>query len=170
MKSEAGKQDSELDMLVIQFGDRTVKGFAEHSQWPPAEELDFHVAPPSFRRLGSDAVEPIPIEGVKAIFFVKSFEGKQHDDLRFYDDREPMDCLWVRVTFHDHEVIEGIIRNDSSFVFNSCFLMSPVDPEGNNWLICVIKKQLRNFQVLGLRPAPKHLRDLVHRPLVTGSI
>ena len=110
------------------------------------------------------------LDGVKAIFFVKSFEGKQHDDLRFYDDREPMDCLWVRVTFHDDEVIEGIIRNDPSFVFNSCFLMSPVDPEGNNWLIYVIKTQLKNFQVLGLRPAPKQLPDLVHRTAATSIV
>ncbi len=162
-----------LEMIVVQFGDRTIKGYTDRTLWGPEQDFKPGSTIP-IEIVGASGtpnmVQDMSIEGVKAIFFVKSFEGKQHDDLRFYDDREPMDCLWVRVTFHDHEVIEGIIRNDSSFVFNSCFLMSPVDPEGNNWLICVIKKQLRNFQVLGLRPAPKHLRDLVHRPLVTGSI
>jgi len=85
MNPEDKNGTAELDMLVIQFGDRTVKGYAERSQWPPAEDLDFHAAPPVFRRIGSDVDEQIPLEGVKAIFFVKSFEGKWHDDLRFHD-------------------------------------------------------------------------------------
>jgi hypothetical protein len=161
-----------LEMIVVQFGDRTVKGYTDRSLWDEEQNFDLEFTIP-IMIVGSGApqntFENMPVYGVKAIFFVKSFEGKQHDDLRFYDDREPMDCLWVRVTFHDDEVIEGIIRNDSSFVFNSCFLMSPVDPEGNNWLIYVIKGQLKNFQVLGIRPAPKHLPDFVHRPLATSS-
>jgi hypothetical protein len=151
---------SELDMLVIQFGDRTVKGYAERNQWPAAEELDFHVAPPVFRRLGSDTMEQIPIDGVKAIFFVKSFEGKWHDDLRFHDHLPAPDCLWVRATFHDGEVIEGLIGNNHNYVVHSGFYMSPIDPEGNNWLIYILKNKLKDFQILGLRPAPKNMRGL----------
>lgn len=160
MKHEAGNGASELDMLVIQFGDRTVKGYAERSQWPSAENLDFHAAPPVFRRLGSDKMEPISLEGVKAIFFVKSFEGKWHDDLRFHDHLPAPECLWVRVTFHDGEVIEGLIGNNDSYVVHPGFYMSPIDPEGNNWLIYVLKNKLRDFQILGLRAAPKNMRGL----------
>jgi hypothetical protein len=161
-----------LEMIVVQFGDRTVKGYTDRSLWGAEQNFDLEFTIP-IKIVGAGesqgTFQNMPVYDVKAIFFVKSFEGKQHDDLRFYDDREPMDCLWIRVTFHDDEVIEGIIRNDSTFVFNSCFLMSPVDPEGNNWLIYVIKRQLKNFQVLGIRPAPKHLPDLVPRPLATSS-
>jgi hypothetical protein len=106
VKREAVAEASQLDMLVIQFGDRTVKGYAERSQWPPAEDLDFNAAPPVFKRLGSDKMERISLDGVKAIFFVKSFEGKWHDDLRFHDHLPAPDCLWVRATFHDGEVID----------------------------------------------------------------
>lgn len=161
-----------LEMIVVQFGDRTVKGYTDRSLWGAEQNFDPEFTIP-IKIVGPEApqntFQNMPVYGAKAIFFVNSFEGKQHDDLRFYDDRDPMDCLWIRVIFHDDEVIEGIIRNDSSFVFNSCFLMSPVDPEGNNWLIYIIKRQLKNFQVLGIRPAPKHLPDLVHRPLATSS-
>src|ERR1035441_5564813 len=59
MKASTTLDCSELDMLVIQFGDRTVKGYAERSQWPPAEDLNFHVAPPVFKRLGSDTKEQL---------------------------------------------------------------------------------------------------------------
>jgi len=151
-------ENSELDMLVIQFGDRTVKGYAERSQWPPVEDLDFHVAPPLFRPIGSDKMEKIPLDGVKAIFFVKSFEGKWHDDLRFHDHLPAPDCLWVRATFHDGEVIEGLIGNNNTYVVHPGFYMSPIDPEGNNWLIYVLKNKLKDFQILGLRAAPKNMR------------
>jgi hypothetical protein len=150
----------ELDMLVIQFGDRTVKGYAERSQWPPAEDLDLHSAPPMFRRLGSETTEQITLEGVKAIFFVKSFEGKWHDDLRFHDHLPAPECLWVRATFYDGEVIEGLIGNNQNYVVHPGFYMSPIDPEGNNWLIYVLKNKLKNFQILGLRAAPKSMRGL----------
>ena len=160
MKPGTTTDSSELDMLVIQFGDRTVKGYAERSQWPSAEDLDIHVAPPVFRRLGSDTMEEIPLDGVKAIFFVKSFEGKWHDDLRFHDHLPAPDCLWVRATFHDGEIIEGLIGNNQNYVLHPGFYMSPIDPEGNNWLIYVLKNKLKDFQILGLRQAPKNMRGL----------
>jgi hypothetical protein len=150
----------ELDMLVIQYGDRTVKGYAERSQWPAAEDLDVGVAPPLFMPLGSDKMEEICLDGVKAIFFVKSFEGKWHDDLRFHDHLAAPDCLWVRATFHDGEVIEGLMGNNHCYVVRPGFYMSPIDPEGNNWLIYVMKNKLKDFQILGLRAAPKNMRGL----------
>ena len=66
----------------------------------------------------------------------------------------------MRATFEDGEVIEGLIRNHSSFVVDSGFYMLPTDPEGNNWLIYILKNKLKDFQVLGLRAAPKTMRRL----------
>jgi hypothetical protein len=157
MISETAVDSSEMDMLVIQFGDRTVKGYAERSQW---EDLDTRETAPVFRRLGSEIVEEIPLDGVKAIFFVKSFEGKWHDDLRFHDHLPAPECLWVRATFHDGEIIEGLIANNAIHVIHPGFYMAPIDPEGNNWLIYILKNKLQDFQILGLRAAPKNMRGL----------
>jgi hypothetical protein len=145
------------DMVVIQFGERTAKGYTDVHQWPAAQDVDLTSNRPLFRRIGAEGPEQIPLEGVKAIFFVKSFEGKWHDDLRFHDHLPAPDCLWVRVTFQDGEVIEGLIANDQNFVVHSGFYMAPIDPEGNNWLIYVLKNKLKELQVLGLRPAPRNL-------------
>jgi len=145
------------DMLVIQFGDRTVKGYTDIQEWPSAQSLDFNVKKPVFRRIGASELESIPLEGVKAIFFVKSFEGKWHDDLRFHDHLPAPDCLWVRVTFLDGEIIEGLIANDQNFVIRAGFYMAPIDPEGNNWLIYVLKNKLKELQILGLRQAPRNM-------------
>lgn len=160
MMPDPSLDTAELDMLVIQFGDHTVKGYAERSQWPAAENLNIHVTPPVFRRLGSDTMEEIPLDGVKAIFFVKSFEGKWHDDLRFHDHLPAPECLWVRATFYDGEVIEGLIGNNPNYVIHPGFYMSPIDPEGNNWLIYILKSKLKDFQILGLRATPKNMRGL----------
>jgi hypothetical protein len=160
MSSAENNGDSELQMIVIQFGDRTVKGYADRSHWPSVEEADIHAALPVFRPLGSNTMEQIPLEGVKAIFFVKSFEGKWHDDLRFHDHLPAPECLWVRVTFYDGEIIEGLIGNNCNHVIHPGFYMSPIDPEGNNWLIYVLKNKLKNFQILGVRAAPKNMRGL----------
>ena len=124
MTSAPNGHKAEQDMLVIQFGDRTVKGYTDRSQWPAAEDINFHKAPPVFQRLGSDTLEEIPLDGVKAIFFVKSFEGKWHDDLRFHDHLPAPECLWVRATFHDGEVIEGLIGNNPNYVILPGFYMS----------------------------------------------
>jgi hypothetical protein len=152
--------DSELDMLVIQFGDRTVKGYADRSQWPAGDDIDGQEKPPVFRRVGSKTTEEISFDGVKAVFFVKSFEGKSHEDLRFHDHLPAPDCLWVRATFYDGEVIEGFVGNDAKHVLHAGFYMSPIDPEGNNWLIYILKNKLKDFQILGLRAAPKNLRGM----------
>src|SRR6185437_11155049 len=79
----ASGEAAELDMLVIQYGDRTIKGYSPRSHWP-AEDPNFHTPPAQFQPLGSAVMEAVPLGGVKAIFFVKSFEGKSHDDLRFH--------------------------------------------------------------------------------------
>jgi hypothetical protein len=167
MKSEAA-EDAELDMLVIQFGDRTVKGYAQPSQW---EDLNTRESAPVFRRVGSKTTEEIPLDGIKAIFFVKSFEGKSHEDLRFHDHLPAPECLWVRATFDDGEVIEGLIANDAIHVIHEGFYMSPIDPEGNNWLIYILKNKLKDFQILGLRAAPKNMRGLnVARPATADEL
>lgn len=161
--------NSELDMLVIQYGERTVKGFASRSR-ALFEDPDFHSPPTQFRPITAEAMEPVPLDGAKAIFFVKSFDGKSHEDLRFHDHLPAPDCLWVRVTFEDGEVIEGLIANNPTYVVHPGFYMSPIDPEGNNWLIYVLKNQLMNFQVLGVRPAPRNMPGLVaSKPATTPA-
>lgn len=144
-------------MVVVQFGSRTLKGYSDRSEWPSEDKLTTFAITPPIRLIDSGRTERIPLDGVKAIFFVKSFEGKWHDDLRFHDHLPAPDCLWVRATFLDGEVIEGLINNHSGYVIQPGFYMFPIDPEGNNLLMYVLKNKLKDFQILGLRPAPKTL-------------
>jgi hypothetical protein len=163
MNSAEGRSDAQPIMVALQFGGRTVKGYAHKEHWPREDEVGVEVTSTILRPLGATADQKVSLAGVKAVFFVKSFEGKWHNDLRFHDHLPAQECLWVRVTFVDGEVIEGLIRNHSNYVVNSGFYMLPTDPEGNNWLIYVLKNKLKNLQVLGLRSAPRTMRCL-HPP------
>ena len=65
---------------MIQFGNRTIKGYLESPAWNTIEEL-LSSAPQRtletfrIRRLDSGLVEEVSIKDVKAVFYVNSFEG-----------------------------------------------------------------------------------------------
>ena len=146
-----------MENIVVQFGNRVVKGCTDAEAWLTAVISDGGFVPPPLPVSIGSILELVNLEGAKAVFFVKSLDGTSHEDLRFFDHLQPLAALWIRVTYLDGEVIEGIIRNDSTFAFKHHFFMAPVDPEGNNTLVLVIKSQLSNLQILGLRTSPMNL-------------
>lgn len=165
--SKHSAASARLDRCVVQYGDRMVKGYMDFRLLAATSSAPQHRASVPIRPEGSDGQETLSLEGIKAVFFVHSFQGDGHEDIRFHDQREPLGGLWVRVTFQDGEVLEGLIRNTQHCVLDSGFFVAPSDPEGNNWLVYVAKEQLRNFQVLGLRPIPKILDEFF--PLASSA-
>jgi hypothetical protein len=130
-----------MENVVVQFGNRVVKGCVDAKTWFTAVMSDGGFVPPPLPVSTGSTSELVELEGAKAVFFVKSLEGTSHEDLRFFDHLQPLAALWIRVTYLDGEVIEGIIRNDSTFAFKQHFFL-------------VIKSQLANLQILGLRVLP----------------
>lgn len=151
---------ADQDLCVVQFGSRTLRGYADHGALAKASENGTSPDAMRLRLEDSGAVESVPLDAVKAVFFVKSFAGNGREELRFHDHLPPQDCLWVRVTFEDGEVLEGLVRNTHHCVKHAGFLLAPIDPQANNWLMYVNKSQVADFRVLGLRPAPKVLAEL----------
>lgn len=149
--------------IVVRYEDRTVRGFAEQADLGSVEEL-LHGSQESplnsirLRLLDSQAVEEVPTKHAKAVFFVKTFEGDlKHRALHFHGHAPVLEGLWVRVYFHDSEMIEGIVSNNSDFVLQDGFFLMPTDPNGNNKLVYVLKGGLKDFHVLGLRNPSKSL-------------
>jgi hypothetical protein len=156
-----------LSNVVIRLSDRTVKGTTNLEDWfADTCETESPVSPPIH---SDETTEHVGLDGIKAVFFVKLLPGASHDELRYHDDLEPFECLWIRATFTDGEKIEGIVRNELSFFSGSRFFMAPVDPESNNNLILVFKSQLVECQVLGLRKAFEELPDYFKRQAKTCS-
>lgn len=101
----------------------------------------------------------IPIDDVKAIFFVKSFRGDaKRKALRFYSNGPDLGPIWAEIRFHDNEVLEGKIDNTARHLVGKGFVMHPTDSGGNNLMVYVNKKAVRGYRVLGVR-ANREQRD-----------
>ncbi len=91
------------------------------------------------------------VEGLKALFFVKSFEGRsEYREVKFFDKNPPIKGLWVRVQFFDSESLEGIVQNSIDFLVKPGFFLKPPDPASNNAVLYVVKSSLADFRVLGV--------------------
>lgn len=147
----------EWEKVVIRLQDEVIKGFLETVRMESLDDLLQNAATgmPRFlriKRLGSEAVEEIPTEKAKAVFFVNDFEGDaQHKDLHFYKRAPIIHGLWIRIEFLDGEVMEGLVNNTIHFLADPGFFIRPTDPNSNNRLVYVLKVWLKDCRVLGLR-------------------
>jgi hypothetical protein len=145
------------EKVVIQFGNRTIKGYLESPTWNTIEDLLSHApasAPETFRiRLrASEVVEEVLTAEIKAIFYVNSFEGdSNHKQLNFHSRAPIVHGIWMRFQFLDGEVMEGIVYNSLRYLVDPGFFLLPTDPESNNALVYVVKSWLVDHRVLGLR-------------------
>ncbi|MGD0802091.1 MAG: hypothetical protein ABR906_12310 [Terracidiphilus sp.] len=157
MTPEGNLDFSRSEKVVIQFGSRTIKGFLDSPSWKTVEELLSHAphsSPESFRVRNSETniVEEIEAKEIKAVFYVNSFEGDaEHQHLNFHSRAPIVHGIWMRLQFLDGEVMEGIVFNSIHYLVEPGFFLLPTDPESNNKLVYVMKSQLADHRVLGIR-------------------
>jgi hypothetical protein len=145
------------ERVVIQFGTRTLKGHLESPVWNTIEELLSNApdkSPEMFRirHLDSDVVEEVPTDGIKAVFYVNTFDGDaEHKQLNFHTRVPVAQGIWMRLQFRDGEVMEGIVYNSLRYLVDPGFFLLPTDPDSNNKLVYVVKNWLVDHRVLGMR-------------------
>ena len=104
------------------------------------------------RREDTNNIESIETRLAKAIFFVNRFDGDaRRKDLNFSTGLPVKQGIWIRIKFQDGEFMEGIVHNTLHYLVNPGFFLRPTDPESNNRLVYVMKNQLEDYRVLGLR-------------------
>ena len=102
----------------------------------------------------------IPKPEMKALFFVRKFSGnKEYSEVKFFESQPKIDGLWVRLTFYDAELIEGIVANSIQFLIEDGFYLKPPDPNSNNRLMYVVKAALKEFTVLGVQYSKGSIAD-----------
>ena len=145
------------EKVVVQFGNRTIKGYLDAPAWDTVEELlghAPHTSPESFRvrLLDSNLIEEIPAQEVKAVFYVNSFDGdSDHQILNFHSRAPIIHGIWMRLQFVDGEVMEGIVYNSIRYLIDPGFFLLPTDPDSNNKVVYVRKSRLVDLRVLGMR-------------------
>ncbi|MBI1984478.1 MAG: hypothetical protein HYS61_09790 [Acidobacteria bacterium] len=120
------------------------------------ELIKGYVNPASF--LGEAGVElldregrvgAIPLNAIKAVYFVRDFEGDpDYVERKAFLRRPKLDGLWVRLTFKDEEVFEGILANNLLTLDARGFLVTPADFSSNNLRIFVPRSALSGMEVL----------------------
>ncbi len=92
----------------------------------------------------------VPIEEVKGVYFVREFDGnRERAERKAFLSRPKLEGLWVRLTFKDSEVLEGMIANDLLALDSRGFLVTPSDFYSNNLRIFVPRSALSALEVLG---------------------
>lgn len=99
----------------------------------------------------------IPYEEIKSISFVKEFEGDD-DTGRIFLTRPKMEGLWVRLSFRDGEVMDGILPNELLAGDVAGFMVTPPEPDGNSQKVFVPRQALKSAQVLGVVGSPLRVR------------
>lgn len=154
--SAAAPSSDERTRVVVHFADRTVKGYIS----PPAPDEPAESRPRRgvirVRRLDG-VLEEISLVQTQGVYFVKEFEeSSAHENLLFFN-MKPEELLWVRLTFRNGEVMEGLIDNGAQLLVEPGFLVTPTDPTSNYLFIFVMKTQVQDFKVLGLRQRHRKL-------------
>jgi hypothetical protein len=94
----------------------------------------------------------IDLRSAKALFFVKTLEGRnEYVEIKFFERNPQIEGLWIKIRFKDGEVTEGIVHNSLPFVSDTGFFLRPPDPHSNNRVVFVVKSFLNDFRVLGIR-------------------
>lgn len=107
----------------------------------------------------SAQVEQIPYHQIRAVYFVRDFEGPPDDsEKRTFGSRPKTDGLWLRLTFRDGEVYEGVMPNDLLQMTEHGVAFAPPDSGGMTQRIFVPRKALQNVQVMGVIGSPAHRR------------
>jgi hypothetical protein len=132
----------ERNRIVAHFKDGTLlKGYTQ--DFIPQREI-FTVTS-AYERENISEVNAVDL---KAVFFVKSFEGnKDYVERKTFDDFDAFGLrgLKIKIIFFDGEIIRGM-SFDYSKHYRGFFLI-PVDPKSNNEMIYVVSSSLVDIAV-----------------------
>lgn len=96
----------------------------------------------------------VPYTEVKALYFVRDFDGEPPEGSRVFLNRPKMSGLWIRLTFRDGEVMEGVLPNNLLQLEPQGFTFAPPNPTANSQKVFVPRAALAGLQVVGVVGSP----------------
>lgn len=139
-----GRRSSTHKQVVVRKLDKgLVKGFVDPASYLTLNGIEV------LDREGR--LVSIPLEEIKAIFFVREFDGNpQHPERKVFHGRPRLVGLWVRMTFKDKEVLEGLLPNNLLEIDPLGFFVTPPDLYSNNLKMHIPRTALAGIEVLGV--------------------
>ncbi len=119
-----------------------VKGYSQ--DFFPNKQV-FHIT--SGVRATSEKPAEVKTNDLKAIFFVKSFEGRaDYKERQEYREGERPSGRRAEVVFEDDETLRGAVLGYNPQ--QNGFFLFPIDPESNNDRIFIVNASVKNFRFL----------------------
>jgi hypothetical protein len=140
-KNDSRREERYHPKVAAHFVDgRILKGLA----------LDFRPSQPTFLLRLRDVTDPVKaisirLADLKALFFVKKFEGDPNYRASTDTDRTSLLEQQVRVRFRDGEVLRG--TSPSRDLSGVGFFLIPMDPRSNNRRIYVVTANLAECRI-----------------------
>ena len=92
----------------------------------------------------------LPIPKIRSIYFVREFSDEFAPQRKTFLSRPKLDGLWVKLRFHDGEVLEGVIPNDLLSLLDNGLQITPPDLNSSTDRIFVPRAALAEVTVLGV--------------------
>ncbi len=93
----------------------------------------------------------VPMSEIKAVFFVRSFEGNpDRAERKVFRSRPRLAGLWVRITFKDNEVLEALLPNNLLEVDPLGYLVTSPDVYSNKIRFFVPRTALIEMEIIGV--------------------
>ena len=136
---------------VVRFDRAPVEGFVQLPDGLENGQLQWLTADGS---LGES-----PIDQVKAICFIRDFgSDAEWRPNRVFTSRPKSAGLWLRLTFRDGDILEGILPNNLMLVEPQGFSVVPPNPTFQSQHIFVPREALTGVEVLGVIGSPLRRR------------
>ena len=129
------------------------------------DSISGYVAPSNFVNEGkievlntAGTVIAVDLREIKGVYFVREFGDSESLTRKTFTSRPRSEGLWVRLTFKDKEILEGLMPADLTQTTAEGFLISPPDQRSNTQRIFVPRTALDSLTVLAVIGAGKRTR------------
>ena len=130
-------------VVVRRLDHDIIKGFVDVTSYLGLDGIEM------LDREGRAMVVPLP--EIKGVFFVRDFDGNpQRSERKLFQSRPRLAGLWVKMTFKDKEVLEGLLPSNLVELSPQGFLVTPADLYSNNLKVFVPRTALSEINVLGV--------------------
>lgn len=140
---KSGSSSTRKRVVVRKLNKQLVKGFVDPSRYLSAEGAEVLDREGHLLR--------IPLSEIKGVFFVRDFEGNpSRAERKIFRSRPRLGGLWVRMTFQDSEILEGLVPNNLLDIDPLGFHVTPPDVYSNNVRMFIPRTALGRIEVLGV--------------------
>jgi hypothetical protein len=139
---KSGSSSTRKRVVIRKLDNGLIKGFLDPGG---------HLAPEIEALDREGRLVRVPMSEIKAVFFVHDFEGNpDRAERKVFRSRPRLGGLWVRVTFKDTEILEGLLPNDLLAIDPLGYLVTCADVYSNNIKFFVPRSALTEMEVLGV--------------------